>query len=149
MTQAIEDNTKALNRLTNTLLTIFKVAPAVGEVAKPGPVAPAEPAAAPTSTTKVTKTPPEPATPAAAASASAAIPQTRATASALAMTLAGGKGEGQGKDAIIGLLATFSDAEGNPCKAIKAFKDEDIPVVISKLVDILGEAACKNVLGIK
>jgi len=164
MTQAIEENTKAVNRLTNTLLTIFNVqaialgasggggaaVPAVktgpdGGAGNPGKAAGAPPAPkAGASTDKAEKT-----QPAAATQAAAPIPMVRETASKLTLHLASSTAEGQGKQVAIDLLAEYIDADGNPCKGAKFLKEADLPAYLGRVIGIIGEAQARTVLGIK
>ncbi len=162
MSQAIEENTKAVNRLTNTLLSIFNFAAIVNtganlNQAKPGPdggagnpgkTTASAPAAteAGAGTTGAEKAAPAPATKAAEP---APIPMVRESASRLTLHMAASKAEGQGKEAAVALLAEFSDAEGNPVKGAKGLKEEDIPTYLTRLIGILGDATARTVLGVK
>lgn len=152
MSQAIEDNTKALNRLTNVLLTIFRIEPSVGTTSAPAPVpakttasTPAAPKAG-AGTTAPEKTQPAPVTQAAAP---APIPMVRESASKLTLHMAASKEEGQGKEAAVALLAEYQDAEGNPVKGVKAMQEADVPDYLKRIIAIIGEGTARTVLGVK
>lgn len=150
MTQAIEDNTKAINRLTNTLLSIFEVTPGVGDVATVAPAG--KPAGAPQAakagagTGNATK--PAPAG-SGEAPKGAEIPMVRESASRLTLHMASSTAEGQGKQAAVDLLAEYNDADGNPCKGAKALTEADVPAYLKRIIGIIGEAQARTVLGIK
>ncbi|CAB4199098.1 hypothetical protein UFOVP1326_19 [uncultured Caudovirales phage] len=149
MTQAIEDNTKALNRLNNTLLSIFKIMPAVVETVNPGPVVSPHANAGAKAIKAAQTTPTESPAAATQAAAPAAIPMVRESASRLTLHMASSNAEGQGKEAAVALLAEFNDADGNPCRGAKALQESDIAGYLKRIIGIIGEAQARTVLGIK
>lgn len=123
----IEENTKALNRLTNTLLGIF------GGATQPAAAA-ATPPATPTATVPV-KTQPAPVKPAPVA---APLAPTRAEIGALVIKY----GAIGGRDKAVALLASYKAANGEPAKSISkgdsTVQDTDLRDIAHKLVDLLG-----------
>lgn len=139
---SIEENTKALNRLTNTLLGIFGGALAANTTALPLPVVAAAPPAAPTPAATV-KAPPAPAKPAAVAPP---LVPTRLEISGLLIKYAAIGG----RDKAVALLAGFRGADGGPAKSISkgdaTVKDADLREISLKLIDLLGPAAVAETL---